>query len=326
MRDIVGFQVWFFPLPKAGRVGKTFIYIKLFFLTLRQLLTARPLNVWVQLPQIPALWAAIVYRTLAKNSVKIVADCHNAQLRRPWSNFPFALKSLRSADVILVHNESMLARATEIGWPMRKVLVLEDVPAPANDQPPKGIAAKQISANKPWIVFPGSFAADEPIQEVLEAARIAAECTFVITGRTDRAQQNGHRLDNLPKNVVLAGYLPLELFDDLLREANVVLGLTLVEGIQLSVCNEALSFGRPLVTSNTQILNCLFGEAAVLVETRSPESIAAGCRLALARSAEYSRRSRTLAAARVAEWETVQLRQVTHLLHGGNVALSNPAP
>lgn len=319
MRDIAGFDCWFYPVPRSGKLIKLFNYARLFINSVSELRRAAPDVVWVQLPQVPALWAALAYRALAGKPVKVVADCHNAQLRKPWSHFPLALWSLKKADAILVHNEAMLERAGLIGWPMDKVLVLEDVPAIGKDQPPNGSAAKHIAAPKPWVLFPGSFAADEPIQEVLQAARLAPELTFIITGRRERARQNGHNIDDLPSNVVLPGFLSVELFDDLVREANVIMGLTREEGIQLSVCNEALGFGRPLVTSDTRILRKLFGSAAVLVDISDPASIAAGCRDAVCNAAEYGEKSKALSVARIAQWESEQLDRVVRLVQGAGL-------
>lgn len=315
MREIVGFDCWFYPIPKSGRVIKLLNYARLFLKSMRELRRAAPEVVWVQLPQVPALWAALAYRALSTKPVKIVADCHNAQLRKPWSHFPFALWSLKRCDAILVHNDTMLKQAETNGWPMDKVLVIEDVPAIGKEKPPSGLALKHIKVPKPWIVFPGSFAADEPIEEVLAAARIAPELTFIITGRPDKAKQNGHVIEALPSNVVLPGFLPVELFDDILREADVVIGLTREEGIQLSVCNEALGFGRPLVTSDTKILRELFGEAAVLVRTSNPADIAAGCRSALADAEIRAKKSRSLAAKRLDSWTRGPLSTLSTMLN-----------
>lgn len=315
MQDVVGFDCWFFPVAKGGRIAKLVSYSRLLLVSIRELWRVAPDQVWVQLPQIPALWAALIYRAISAKPVKVVADCHNAQLRKPWSHFPLALWSLRRVDAILVHNTAMFATASTINWPMSKVLVLEDVPAMGKDRVATGIALNNISAPKPWVVFPGSFAADEPIKEVLEAAKFAPELTFIVTGRPERAKKNGHDISELPKNVVLPGFLSIELFDDLLREADVVMGLTREEGIQLSVCNEALGFGRPLVTSNTKILSTLFGNAAVLVDTDSPESIANGCREALLSAANCSQKSRALAIERVACWKNGQLKKLALLLN-----------
>jgi len=316
MRHIVGFDCWFYPIPKSGRLVKIVNYARLFVKSVQALRRAAPAIVWVQLPQVPVLWAAMLYRALSSKPIKIVADCHNAQLRKPWSHFPLTLWSLQKADVILVHNDAVLKQAESNCWPMAKVLVLEDVPAMGKDQPPTGLALKHITAPKPWVVFPASFADDEPIAEVLAAARLAPEITFIVTGRTPTYKLHGHKIDELPANVILPGFLPVDLFDDILREATVVMGLTIEEGIQLSVCNEALGFGRPLVTSDTKILRRLFGDAAVLVDARNPIDIVAGCRDAVAHTALYAGKSRALSIARTAKWQSEQLNAVDCLVHG----------
>lgn len=310
MAQAAGFECVFLPIQAKGKLSKAFGYLRGLVKTVVVLKRQRPPVVWVQLPQVPALWAALLYRALFCPAAKIVADCHNAQLRAPWSRFPLALWSLRRADVILVHNEAMFERARVIGWPMSKVHVLEDVPPVLSDVRPIGLATSQIEAPKPWVVFPGSFAADEPIAEVMEAARLAPDLTFIITGRPDRAARNGHDISQLPSNMRLPGFLSIEVFDDLLREADVVLGLTREEGIQLSVCNEALGFRRPLVTSDTAILRELFSAAAVMVLTSDPRSIADGCREAIADSLLRSELSSKLALARLGSWTNGQFSYV----------------
>ena len=314
MAKAAGFECVFLPIKAKGKLDKALGYLRALIQSVFILKKRHPDVVWVQLPQVPALWAALFYRALCCPSARIVADCHNAQLRAPWSRFPLALWSLRRADVILVHNEAMFERAKEIGWPMNKVHVLEDVPPVFSDVEPKGLAKSQIDAPKPWVVFPGSFAADEPIAEVMEAARLAPELTFIITGRPDRAPRNGHDITRLPSNMRLPGFLSIEVFDDLLREADVVMGLTREEGIQLSVCNEALGFRRPLVTSDTAILHRLFSEAAVMVSTGDPQSIVNGCREALANGEQRSRLSGRLAVQRMEDWSSLQFSKVKDFL------------
>jgi glycosyltransferase involved in cell wall biosynthesis len=165
-----------------------------------------------------------------------------------------------------------------------------------------GQARALVRAPRPWIVFPGSFAADEPVAELLAAARLAPEMTFIVTGRSQNAKINGHDLSTLPPNVVLPGFVPVEAFDDLLREADVVLALTREEGVQLSVCNEALGFSRAMVASNTVLLRSLFGEAAVMADTANPDAIVAACKQALAEQLERQELSRALARKRIELW------------------------
>jgi glycosyltransferase involved in cell wall biosynthesis len=314
MRELVDFECWFYPVPKSGKLGKVLSYVSLFIWSIRELLRASPDTVWVQVPQVPALWSALAYKALAKKPVQVIADCHNAQLRPPWSRFPLALWALKQTDAILVHNEAMLEKTKQLGWPVEKVVVVEDVPAAGRNHQPSGLAAMHINAPKPWILFPGSFAADEPIKEIFQAARLAPEITFIVSGRSERAEKNGHDINNLPTNVVLPGFLSLDIFDDLLCEVDVVMGLTKEEGIQLSVCNEALGFDKPLVTSNTKILRKLFGQAAVLVDSSDPKSIVDGCRWALANSNEMTSKSKMLAAERLDFWRRNDLHALRNLV------------
>lgn len=314
MAPAAGFDCIFMPIQAKGKLSKAMGYLRMLIKTVALLKAKRPSAVWIQLPQVPALWAALIYRALFNSRAKIIADCHNAQLRAPWSRFPLALWSLKRSDIVLVHNAAMFAQAKAIGWPMEKVFILEDVPPALSSVAPSGLARQHIDAPKPWVVFPGSFAADEPIAEVMTAARLAPELSFIITGRPDRAAKNGHDLSDLPANLRLPGFLSVEVFDDLLRDADVVLGLTREEGIQLSVCNEALGFQRPLVTSDTAILRELFSEAAVLVNTSDPASIVAGCRAALADQDARSELSSKLAESRLRKWVEGQFSAVKALL------------
>lgn len=315
MRELVGFECWFFPVARSGSFRKGLSYIYLFFKTLFRLAQDGSVVVWVQVPQVPALWAALLYRALFNRRAKVIADCHNAQLRLPWKSFPLARWSISRADVILVHNDDVLAESKQQHWPQHKVLVLEDVPATGQVRgAPEGVL-DYLRRSKPWVVFPGSFAADEPIAEVISAARLLPSANFILTGSTARAGRNGHDISSLPSNVLVTGYLPIETFDELLFAADVVLGLTKTDGIQLSVCNEAIGFGRPLVTSSTALLRRMFGDAAILVDASDSKSIADGCKIALANGSHYSELSRILSVKRVNEWLDQQFEEVRRRIY-----------
>lgn len=314
MAEDAGFECVFLPVHAGGNVGKIWAYLKNLVHTFSALRKAAPSVVWVQLPQVPVLWAALLYRRFVRRDAKIVADCHNAMFRPPWSRFPLGLSLFRYCDCVVVHNDMVEAQALALGVPAQRVMVLEDVP-PLVDHAmlvpePECLAGFP----RPWVLFPGSFAADEPIDEVLGAARLAPEITFVITGRTHKAKQNGHDIAASPPNVLMPGFLALDEFDRLLRHADVVIGLTKIEGIQLSVCNEALGYGRPLVVSNTALLSALFAESARVVDSRSPADIVAGVREVLGDPAHFETRSRQHATRRRDAWVRHQLQPLRQRL------------
>ena len=108
---------------------------------------------------------------------------------------------------------------------------------------------------------------------------------------------------SLPANIKLTGFLSKATFEQLLCNANVVLGLTTRDNVQLSVANEAVSAGRPMALSNTTVLRSLFSEAAVFVDTLNPLSIKAGVAQLIANQEIYKEKSALLKAKRIARWK-----------------------
>lgn len=311
MAEHLPLEVVFLPVGQAGGPwARLRDYLRNARATLRLLWRAAPATVWVQLPQLPLLWCALAYRAwqgLRGRRVVVVADCHNAQLRPPWSRVPSTRWSLGRADLLLVHNPEALREALRLGWPARALRVLEDVPARPTPAP---TSVSEPAPPRPWVLVPGSFAADEPVAQVLAAAELAPALTFVLTGPPARLTRHGITPERVPANVRLAGHLPRERYEALLAQADLVLGLTRLQGVQLSVCSEALGFGRPLVTADTSLLREMFGEAAELADPASPAAIAAACRRALERSGPLAEAARALAGRRTDAWRTQQLAPV----------------
>ncbi len=306
--ELVGMECLFLPIGYAGRnrLAQAWNYLRLFARTVGALRSRRPVVVWVQLPQVPLLWAALLYRALFNPAVKLVADCHNGMFRPPWSRVPMGLSWLARCDLIVVHNSDMLLAALAAGLPAARTLVLEDVPPWRGEAPT--VAPPDIFAARPrpWVLYPGSLKGDEPVREMLLAAEALDDGAVVLTGPQANAHKYGHDISRLPPNVVMPGFLPVEQFDALLAHADVVLALTKLEGVQLSVCNEALGFAKPMVVSDTVLLRNMFGSAAVMVDSNDAQSIAQGIREAWNRRAELAQSASKLARQRRDDWLTKQ--------------------
>lgn len=304
MAPLVGLRCHFLPLSYKGpsHLRRAWHYAALMLRTWRLLRAQAPAAVWLQLPQMPLLWPALLYRMLLAPSVRIVADCHNAAFVPPWSRLPFGLKLLARCDLVLVHNADVAAQARALGVPGDRLQVLEDVPPRRAAGPAPALPALLDGRPRPWVIFPGSFGRDEPIAEVLEAARRVPGASFVVTGRIGNAARNGHDLGALPPNVLLTDYLPLADFEALLTHADLVLALTNVDGIQLSVCNEALGWGKPMVMSGTPLLRALFGGGARVLDSHAPEEMAAAVREVWTQRERWAAASAALALRRRAEW------------------------
>jgi glycosyltransferase involved in cell wall biosynthesis len=306
MAPLVGFECLFLPMPYKGHssLRRAGAYLMLALRTWRELMRRRPAELWLQLPQVPLLWVALVYRLLAPAPVRLVADCHNAMFRPPWSRVPLGLRLLASCDLVVVHNDEVARQAQGLGLPEHLLRVLEDVPARLE----AGVLAPPVPAlltgrPRPWVLFPGSYGADEPVAEVLEAARqLRGQGVLVVTGRVSNARRNGHDIASAPPDAVLTDYLPLHEFEALLMHCDVVLALTRYDGIQLSVCNEALGFGRAMVMSDTPLLRRLFGSAAVLVDSSDPAALVRAIDAAAARRIELEDAAAALATRRRDDW------------------------
>ncbi len=316
MQACFDFDVHFMPIRWRGKAGLALSYLANFGASLKLLWSQRPDTVWVQVPQYPALWAAMIYRRFSSRRITLVADCHNSIVWKPWNRFPLGPSLLPSCDLVLVHNAEVAVDAAALGVPAEKMLVLEDAPGestraaspPADDSP------------RPWLVFPASWAADEPIAQVLEAARRMPEATFFITGNPTRANPLPPA-EQIPRNVKLLGFLPLADFDAYLSHADLVLALTLEEGIQLSVCNEAVGLGLPMVCSGTRILRQIFRQGTVFVDASDPDSIVAGCREALAQREDLALQMQAFRLERRQQWLQGQALPVSQRLQAAGDAV-----
>lgn len=291
------------PPSKLLRPGE---YVAKTAATLAMLERERPREVWLQLPPPLKLYAAAMYKR-RHPEVKIVADCHNITLERPWINFPGFQRALHAAaDVVLVHNDMVQERAMELGFPADRTLVLETRPA-LGEVPDS--AGPLPALDRPWILVPFSFRADEPVEAVIEAAEQVPDITLVLTGDPRRA---GDRLDQAaaPSNIVFTGFVDGDTYKALLAESDAVLGLTTKPDVQLSGANEAVGFGKPMVLSDTPVLRRLFPKGARYVGAES-ESIAAGLRAVVEQRTELAEQVRDLKAERVARWAS-QAEAVLH--------------
>lgn len=268
-----GFETIFFPVEKrVGNLRKILTYLKHAWCTLAILVRSRPTVVWVQLPQVPLMWVAFLYRIIFQRDAVIIADCHNAMFRPPWSKVPLGLSLLSRCDIVLVHNTDVLETAVQLGVDRVRMMVVEDPPA---SFPSVGQFSGAADMPRPWFVFPASFAQDEPIPELIEAAKMTPGVSVLITGNV-RNCRDPKLINNAPANVRFLGYLSREDFDALIVSCDAVIAFTRFDGIQLSVCGEAVGAGKPMLISDTQTLRRLFSTGTVFVNSSDAAAIASG--------------------------------------------------
>ncbi len=294
MQALMGFKLFHLPAAQGGPLVKLAGYIRQGSSTIRILRNERPDIVWIQVPPnfIPHL--LMITRIVTGKKFKILLDCHNAALRSPWIDTPFFAHSAKRADAVIVHNDDIAAKARDLLLDGTNIIVLEDPPSTLRVDSASGAVGD-------YILVPCSFADDEPVDMVLEAARHAPGLQFKITGRLEKAQAKG-LLSSCPENVQFTGFVSESDFNDLLQQASVVLGITTFEDIQLSVANEAIGAGKALVLSGTATLTKMFSDCADFFDNTSSDLITV-MKSAMGNRKRLEERSIISASQRVESWK-----------------------
>lgn len=286
MAEYCGFETIFLPVERsAGKLKKILTYLCHGWRTFATLVQSRPSVVWIQVPQVPLMWVAIFYRSLFHRDVVVIADCHNSMFRPPWSRMFFGISMLSRCNMVLTHNNAVTEIAAQLGVDRSRLMVVEDPPA---HFPRVGHFREADGIPRPWFVFPASFAEDEPIAELLDAAGMAPEISVLITGNVYKSAIS-KLVDIAPANVRFLGYLSREDFEALVLDCDAIIAFTRFDGIQLSVCGEAVGAAKPMLISDTRILRKLFPIGTVFVDSSDPAAISDGFRTVLSRYDELAR-------------------------------------
>lgn len=228
--------------------------------TIATLIRERPLLVLVQNPPIFAAIVVYIYTKLWK--AKYIIDSHTGALLAPWWKWSLPIHAFlsRRAVTTIVTNEHL--KALVDSWGARS-FILADIPTTF----PQGKSF--FLDGKFNIAVINSFSPDEPLEEVLEAAATLPEVQFYVTGDPIRAKRTLFR--NQPDNVKFTGFLPSEEYFGLLRAVQAVMTLTTDNyTMQRGAC-EAVSLGRPIITSDWPILREYFDKGTIHVANSAQE-------------------------------------------------------
>ncbi len=207
----------------------------------------KPDVIFVQNP--PIFCALIAFLYARRNRAQYVIDSHTAAFTSPkwtWSLRLHRLLSLRAAATI-VHNDSQKKIVEK--WGCRHCVV-GFVPG---EYPPGDHFPLDKRFN---VVVISTFGDDEPLDKVLQSARLLPEVDFYITG--DLKSAPSRMLANKPNNCHFTGYLPYNNYVGLLRSVDFVMDLTTRDNCLLAGAFEAVNIGTPLIISDWPILQQYF--------------------------------------------------------------------
>jgi glycosyltransferase involved in cell wall biosynthesis len=272
--------------------------------TLLVLFKERPHAVHVQTP--PFVAGLVVYLYCRLSGAKFVLHYHSAAFARIWDwAKPLQGYIARRATTNIVTNNHWAGIVNSWGG---HTLVMVD---PYLDLPESEPFHVEPSFN---VAFVSTFAEDEPLETVLQAAELLPEVHFYITG--DKRKKTARFFENAPPNVTFTGFLdPDKQYPGLLRAVDAVMVLTTRNyTLQLGGC-EATAVGKPLITSDWPYLREVFPKGTVYV-TDTAESIKGGI---LQLMQDYDRLSEEIIVLRregQQDWN-FRLSQLNELIEGG---------
>lgn len=276
---------------RRGFLSALFKYPLLAARTLGLLLRKRPRLVFVQSP--PGLAVLFVALYCLLSGSRYIVDAHSAALLLPYWTRPrwFWALLARHALATIVTNEHFAQ--TLAGWKAR-ALVLRDIPTSF----PQGASYPLNGSFNVTVV--NTFSDDEPLEQVLQAAQGLEGVRFHITGKVSRA--NPGLVNNAPSNVNFTDFLSTEQYYALMRGSQAVMCLTTRDHTMQRGACEALSLGRPIVTSHWPLLREYFHQGTVHVDNTS-KGIRDGVSEMKANYETYLRGIRAMQVSQQAEWQ-----------------------
>lgn len=276
-------------------------YLYQLVMTAILLMRVRPDLVFVQSP--PSFAAVAVAAYAGATGGEFVIDIHSdAMLTAHWSRPRWLHRLVRKRAVAnIVTNEAFQDTIELEGG---TALIIRDVPTSFEVGPAPNLE------DGDHILVVNKFAPDEPVEAIREAAELCPDVQFHMTGFLKRAPER--LVDRLPPNLHLTDYLPDPDYYALMSACDAVMCLTTRDNTMQRGACEALSTGRPIITSDWPLLREYFHEGTVHVQS-TPESIADGVRQAVEHKSTLLQGVQDLAARREAEWVEASARLDTLL-------------
>jgi glycosyltransferase involved in cell wall biosynthesis len=265
--------------------------------TLHCLRRDRPALVFLQNPSLVLNVLVLCWRAFTRAKCVIVMDAHNEAVEPIivtwWWWRALATWALRKADFTVVTNRFLAEKVVQQGG---RPLVLPD---PVPDVAPS--ATPTLAADEPLrLLVIATYAKDEPIEPILEAARrVQGQIEFQFTGNFRKLPEAV--LASAPPNVKFLGFLAEADYWQRMRDAHAVLDFTLMEDCLVCGAYEAVAVGRPMLLSDTRALKEFFRLGA-LYSSAEPGAIVAAVH---SLRTEYDPLSRQITALRTllqSEW------------------------
>jgi glycosyltransferase involved in cell wall biosynthesis len=304
----IGATLYLAPNILRKKVYAPIRYFYLLFWTITVLIKSRPRVVFVSTP--PTFGPIIVF-TYAKlfNCAYVVDASHTATMAY-WRKVPFGFWFnkfvMNQSLATLVHNECIKELTDKQGIDS---IVLE------TKIPELQVTNEQRIADDFTVLTPCSFDADEPIDEIFNAAELMPDINFSVTGSYARLHKE--QVDRCPANLTLTGFLSERDYDLLLNSVNVVLVLTTDDyPVRPRGASEAIAAEKPLIVSLNQATEKHLGKGTILISNTAEEIIQSILKIRN-QYEHYKTEIKQLKDERMSQYK-LEIRELNRLIGGSN--------
>ena len=226
---------------------------------------------------------------------RFVLDSHTgAFLEKKWTWLaPLHRFIARRAIVSIVTNEKLGSMVESWGG---HYFIIGDVPT-------RFEAAHIDGLPRPFVTVVNTFSYDEPIEEVVDAARSMPDVHFSVTG--DLRHCPTDLKENAPPNLSFTGFVPHQEYVNKLFSSDLAVVLTTENFTMQRGAYEAVSLDVPVVTSDWPLLRDTFSGGAKFCDN-SAEGIATAVGAVLDQQPEFKRGVMELKESRRQLWATRQ--------------------
>lgn len=212
--------------------------------TIKKIYKDRPRTLLVQNPSIILTFVAVMLRPLFKYS--LIVDAHNEAVQPYTHNHWLVRKAaeflIKYAAYTIVTNNYLAKIIEKQGG--RPIVLPDRVPQIFD------VALTSLTEDKFNVVLIATYAADEPITQVIDAASALENITLYVTGNNKRLDKA--YINSLPSNIIFTGFLSDENYWAYLKSADVIIDLSLKDNCLVCGAYEAVAVATPLILSNNK--------------------------------------------------------------------------
>ena len=277
------------------------------------LLRERPRIVYVLNPPVFAPLCVWLYSLFT--GTKLIIDTHPPALyARRWAwSVPLQRFVIRRAYLNVIDQERFAALFREWG---ARVVTLTNPPKfqpAALDAAAREAAAASGGARRAGvfeIAVVNTFAADEPLDIILQAARALPDAHFSIMG--DLSLAPAGVVESAPSNVTFTDYLRGDAYWAALRQANAVMVLTTYAYSVLGGAQDGVALAKPLLLSDQPALREFFTAGTVFIPNTA-DGITGGVRAVMRDETRLIEEVKWLAVTQEATWQT-RFKELIHAI------------